>query len=149
MAQLREPRDALSKKFPREHGTIKNADAMQSETLKLYKQATCDLKNVKKLLKRGRLLKSRAEFFDKIETEDAQRQLSLAVTDLKEEEWKPRQVELGAERTRVAELLCQRTSGFEARQKLQHRVGTIKALYEMCRLPGASAICKPQSHNRD
>jgi hypothetical protein len=106
--ELRERRDAISQVARRMHGTLYLAEAAGSLIYELYKQATSDLKQAKKRLTREKLLESRAEFFDRIETDDARRQLSLSALDLKEEEWKPSQVEHSlTERRKVAGLLCE------------------------------------------
>ncbi|KAF2174849.1 hypothetical protein K469DRAFT_685231 [Zopfia rhizophila CBS 207.26] len=105
--ELRERRDSLSKEARRMHKTLKKAEAVGSKIYDLYKQADLDLECTKKKMKREKLLESRAEFFDTIETEDARRQLGLSALDLDEAEWKPEPVEHSLERKRVAQLLCE------------------------------------------
>lgn len=149
IVEFRERRDALSKAVKDEHGTHKNARAVESETLKLYDQAKLDLESAKKRLKRGKLYETRKEFFENIETQDAQRQLGLAAIGL-DEEWKSKEKGgLSPERKRVADLLCQNISGLDEKEKLQYRMKTIAAMWEMCRTPGVPTRRRTQSNHSD
>lgn len=70
----------------------------------MYDQAKLDLESAKKRLKRSKLYETRKEFFENIETRDAQRQLGHAAMAL-DDEWKPREGEgLSPERKRVPDL---------------------------------------------
>jgi hypothetical protein len=134
IVELRERQDTISQEAQRMHGTLRKAEAAGSMIYKLYKQATSDLEQAKKRLNREKLQESRAEFFDRIETEDAQRQLGLSTLDLKEEEWKPSQVQHTLmERRQVAELLCEPPSELTLRERVDYRANTINALVLFCR----------------
>jgi hypothetical protein len=99
----------------------------------LYKQATSDFEQAKKRSTREVLQGPRAEFFDRIETEDARRQLSLSALDLKEEEWRPSQVQHTlVERRHVAELLCEPHSELTPRERVGSNANTINALVSLC-----------------
>jgi hypothetical protein len=133
LMQLREQRDNLSQETRRIHKTLKIAEEEGSKIYELYKQASSDLENTKKSLKRTKLKESRAEFFDRIETEDARRQLGMSALDLKLKDWKPTQVEHALEeRKRVAQLLCQPPSNSTPQGKQSYRIETIKALISLC-----------------
>jgi len=133
VVELRQRRDTISQEAKRIHGTLKKAEVAGSMIYKLYKQATSDLEQAKKRLIRERVQESRTEFFDRIETEDARRQLSLSALDLKEEEWKPLQVEHTLmERRHVAKLLCEPRSELTPRERVDYRANTINALVSLC-----------------
>ena len=106
IVRLRERKDALYTAVKVQHKTLKEAEEMGSETLRLYREAARDLESVKQMEKREKLDATRREFFKTIETQYARRQLSFASTDLKEEELQLKEEELGSERKNVAELLC-------------------------------------------
>jgi Protein of unknown function (DUF3435) len=149
IVELRQRRDTLSKEARTLHGTLKKAKTAESVVYKLYKEADSDLKNAKMNLKRSRLQESRAEFFDRIETEDARRQLNMLALDLKEEEWKPIQAELTLpERRRVAEILCKSPSDLTPQGKVNHRILAIEALVSLCHkkeLPQKQKICRDRN----
>jgi hypothetical protein len=133
IVELKERRDTLSKEARRMHGTLKKAEAAGSMIHELYQQATSDLEQAKKRLSREKLQESRAEFFDRIETEDARRQLGLLALDLKEDEWKPPEIEHTlVERRSVAELLCEPPSEPTPKERTKYRANTINALVSLC-----------------
>jgi len=133
IVELRERRDTISREAKRMHGTLKKAEAARSKIFELYKQTTSDLEQAKKRLTREKLQESRAQFFDRIETEDARRQLSLLALDLKEEEWKPSQVQYTlTERKHVAELLCEPLPELNPWERVDYRAKTINALVSLC-----------------
>lgn len=148
LVELRDRRDALSKEARRAHGTLKKAEATDSKLFKLYNQARLDFDSTKKRLTREKIGVSRSEFFDRIETQDARRQLGLSALDLSEGEWKVEAIRHGPERKKVAELICKNTSGLPHHQKLVHRIQTIKALLEFCKAPVA-ATKRKRVHHRD
>jgi hypothetical protein len=72
-------------------------------------------------------------FFDRIETEDARRQLNMLALDLKEEEWTPIKAEHTLpERRRVADILCKSPSDLTPEEKVTHRIIDIEALVSLC-----------------
>jgi hypothetical protein len=132
--ELREQRDNLSRETRRIHKTLKNAEDTGSKMYELYKQANADLESTKKSLKRSKLKESRIEFFNRIETDDARRQLGVSALDLKQEDWKPTEVEHALqERKRVAALLCNPPSNLTIQGKQRYRMEMIEAFVALCK----------------
>lgn len=85
-------------------------------------------------MKRSKLKESRAKSFDRVETEDARRQLGISALDLKQEDWKPTQVEHALEdRKRIAQLLCKPLFDLIPQGKLRYRMEMIEAFISLCR----------------
>jgi hypothetical protein len=131
LVELRERRDFLSAEAKRSHGTIKRAQAARSEIYLMYNYAQLDFESTKKRLMRERMTESRADFFDRIETEDAQRQLD-GLSLRKEPKGPEQATELSEDRKLVAHFLCERPSNQTTQEKLEHRIGAINALYALC-----------------
>ena len=70
------------------HKTLKRAEAVRSKIYNLYKQANLDLEHTKKRIKKEKLLKLQAKFFNTIKTKDIRRQLSLSALNLDKAEQK-------------------------------------------------------------
>lgn len=86
----------------------------------------------KKTLERHRLLESRAEFFDRIETEDARRQLQSSDDDT--DDWGSGEVQHRVEERRlVVKLLCERPPGGEPQSSVWRRINAANALLSLCR----------------
>ena len=135
LVELRELRDMLSKETQRIHGTLKKAQAAGSQIYQMYQNASRDFENAKQKLKRHKLKETRVAFFDRIETEDAIRQ--LASFDVKDEELEPTPVPVEhvlEERKLVAELLFENCHDKSLKQKQEHLEQTIEALVSLCRM---------------
>lgn len=134
IVELRGRRDAISAEAQRMYGTLENAKKNDPKIYALYRGAQAQFDSTKKSLEREKKQETRLQFFDRIETEDAQRQLSLLALDLKEEEWKPTHVKHTLpERRRAAELLCNPPSDLTPPGKVRYRAATIDALVSLCR----------------
>jgi hypothetical protein len=133
IVELRERRDALSKETRKTYGTLQKAKEAGGVIHELYKEANSDLNNAKTRLRKERLGESRVEFFDRIETDDARRQLEMLALGVKEEDWQPTGVSHSLqERKRVAELLCKSQSTLTGQEMVLHRAITIDALVSLC-----------------
>jgi hypothetical protein len=149
IVDLRELRDTLSKEIQRIYGTLKKAQAAGDQIYQQYLDASHDLENAKQKLKRHKEKQTRAAFFDKIETEDAIRQ--LASLDMKEEELEPIPALIEhvlEERKLVAELLFEKCHDKTPQQKQEHLEQTIEALVSLCRLQEPPRRAKA-THDRD
>jgi hypothetical protein len=133
LIELRELRDNLSYEARKEYKTLKLAEQNGSKIYELYQQAKFDLENTKQRLIRNKKKESRKDFFDRIETEDARRQLGISALDF-QENWKPTQLKHTLEeREQVARLLCNHPSDLTPQGKLRYRIKTIEALVTLCR----------------
>jgi hypothetical protein len=134
IVELRQRRDTLSAEARRIYGTLKKAEGAKDVIYALYDQAGSSLKSAKERLRTQKLKESRAEFFDKIETKDAEEQLERMALGVKEEEWQPAKVLHSLpERKLVADLLCASQSAFTAQETVSHRAAAIDALVSLGR----------------
>ena len=102
----------------------------------MYNRANADLHCAKVKLWKSARLDSRERFFDTIDTEELNVDLSLL--DLEEGDWKPEKVEHRLEeRRRVAELLCEQPPRPDQRTSLKHRIRTVDALVALCQVQEA------------
>lgn len=134
MVELRQRRDTLSKEARKIYGTLRNAEKAEDLVFALYKEASSNLNNAKTKLGNDKMKESRAQFFDRIETEDARRQLERMALGVKEEEWQPAEVSHSLpERKHVADLLCTSQSTFSEQEMVNHRAASIDALVSLGR----------------
>jgi hypothetical protein len=116
------------------YGTLQKAEKAGDVMFAMYKEAGSNLNNAKTRLRNQKLRESRAEFFDKIETEDARRQLERIALGVKEEDWQPAEVSHSLpERKLVADLLCTSQSKFTDQEMVNHRADCIDALVSLGR----------------
>lgn len=122
LIELRLRRDTLSTETRGAHGTLKAAKAADSKIFQMYEQARLDFGCAKKKLKRERLQVSRRDFFARIETEDARRQLSLSALDLPATAWETDEAQHAPERKELARIICESTLDFAERRKVSSRI---------------------------
>ena len=129
-------RDSLSETLRKKYGTVQKAKG--TELHELYLKANLQLKNEKNKLYSSAKKEFRQQFFDTIDTNEVNEQLNLSLLDLDRKDWKPEMVEHEmAERKQMADLFCYQTTGLTDEAKLDHRICTIQALVDFCKVQEA------------
>jgi len=144
IVKCREIRNTLAQNLRSQFGTIKKAEG--SKLYEVYQEANLQLKNEKNKLRSSAKKESRKQFFDTIDTKEINEQLDLSILDLDRKDWKPGMVEHEmTERKQIADLVCYRTTGLTDEEKLDHRIRTIRALVDFCKIQEAPRRRLPPS----
>lgn len=134
VVRLRQLRDHLSKEVRQESGTLRNAEADGTKMYRMYKRAEDALRCIKSKLRKSAQRDARQLFFDRIDTEEINKQLDASLLDLEDCAWEPKQVEYALEERRLAaELLCEKITDQTKLAQLEHRMRTITTLVVLCR----------------